>query len=234
MGENPHKKGEKPPLFFWQYICNHFYILILICISIFVLPFNNQNNMPETVFSILLGIGLAASVGFRIFVPLFALSIASYYGIIPLNENWQWIGSTAAMITLGIATIVEIGAYLIPWLDNLLDTIAVPLAAIAGTAVMLSTMADLDPVVTWSLAIIAGGGTATAIKSSTSTTRLASTATTGGLANPVVSTVESGTSIIMSILAFLWPPLAIIFVIIILWLLFKVFKWFRPRKESLP
>ncbi|HHC78536.1 MAG TPA: DUF4126 domain-containing protein, partial [Flavobacteriia bacterium] len=86
--------------------------------------------MTETIFSILLGIGLAASVGFRIFVPLFALSIASYYGLIPLNENWQWVGSTAAMITLGIATIVEIAAYLIPWLDNLLDTIAVPLAAI--------------------------------------------------------------------------------------------------------
>ncbi len=187
--------------------------------------------MPEAIFSILLGIGLAASVGFRIFVPLFALSIASYYGIIPLNENWQWVGSSAAMIALGIATIVEIGAYLIPWLDNLLDTIAIPLAAIAGTAVMLSTMADLDPVVTWSLAIIAGGGTATAIKASTSTARLASTATTGGIANPIVSTVESGTSIVMAILAFVAPVIAIIFVIIILWLMFKVFRWFKPSKK---
>ena len=187
--------------------------------------------MPETIFSILLGIGLAASVGFRIFVPLFALSIASYYGVIPLNENWQWVGSSAAMIALGIATIVEIGAYLIPWLDNLLDTIAVPLAAIAGTAVMLSTMGDLDPVVTWSLAIIAGGGTATAIKSSTSTARLASTATTGGIANPIVSTVESGTSIVLSILVFVAPVIAIIFVIIILWLMFKVFRWFKPSKN---
>jgi hypothetical protein len=189
--------------------------------------------MTETIFSILLGIGLAASVGFRIFVPLFALSIASYYGLIPLNENWQWVGSIAAMITLGIATIVEIAAYLIPWLDNLLDTIAVPLAAIAGTAVMLSTMADVDPVVTWSLAIIAGGGTATAIKASTSTTRLASTATTGGIANPIVATVESGTSIVLTLVAFVAPVLAIVLVLIVLWLLFKVFKWFTPKKKKL-
>ncbi|MCB0460994.1 MAG: DUF4126 domain-containing protein, partial [Flavobacteriaceae bacterium] len=77
---------------------------------------------PETIFSILLGIGLAASVGFRVFVPLFTLSLASYYEIIPLNESWQWVGSMPAMITLGIATIVEIVAYVIPWLDNLLDT----------------------------------------------------------------------------------------------------------------
>ena len=188
--------------------------------------------MTETIFSILLGVGLAASVGFRIFVPLFAMSIASHFGVIPLNENWQWVGGNAAMITLGIATIVEIGAYLIPWLDHLLDTIAVPLAAIAGTAVMLSTMADLNPVVTWSLAIIAGGGTATAIKASTSTTRLASTATTGGVANPIIATVESGTSIVMSILALVAPVLAIIFVIFILWMFFKVFKWFKPKNKS--
>ena len=186
---------------------------------------------PSTIFSILLGIGLAASVGFRVFVPLFALSIASYYQIIPLNESWQWVGSVPAMITLGIATIVEIVGYLIPWFDNLLDTVAVPLAAVAGTAVMLSTAADLDPVVTWALAIIAGGGTATAIKSSTSTTRLASSATTGGIANPVVSTVETGSSIVMSILAFVAPVFAIILVILILWLMFKVFKWFKPSKK---
>ena len=188
---------------------------------------------PETIFSILLGIGLAASVGFRVFVPLFALSLASFYEIIPLNESWQWVGSMPAMITLGIATIVEIVAYIIPWLDNLLDTIAVPLAAVAGTAVMLSTAADLDPVVTWSLAIIAGGGTATAIKTSTSTTRLASTATTGGIANPVVSTVETGTSVVMSVLSFVAPVLAIIFVVIILYLMFKVFRWFRPSKKRI-
>jgi len=186
-----------------------------------------------TIFSILLGIGLAASVGFRIFVPLFALSIASYYNIIPLNESWQWINSMPAIITLGLATIVEIVAYLVPWLDNLLDSIAIPLAAVAGTAVMLSTAAGLDPVVTWSLAIIAGGGTATAIKTSTATTRLTSTATTGGIANPIVSVVETSSSIVMSILALIAPVLAIILVIIILWLLFKVFKWFKSSKKTI-
>ena len=186
---------------------------------------------PSTIFSILLGIGLAASVGFRVFVPLFALSIASYYGIIPLNDSWEWVGSLPAMITLGIATVVEIVGYLIPWFDNALDTIAVPLAAVAGTAVMLSTAADLDPVITWSLAIIAGGGTATAIKTSTSTTRLASSATTGGIANPLVSTVETGSSIVMSILAIIAPIFAIVLVVLILWLMFKVFKWFKPTKK---
>lgn len=187
---------------------------------------------PETIFSILLGIGLAASVGFRIFVPLFALSIASYYQIIPLNESWQWVGSTPAIVTLGVATVVEILAYLIPWLDNLLDTIAVPLAAIAGTAVMVSTVSDLSPVITWALAIIAGGGTAAAIKGSAGAARLTSTATTGGVANPIVSTVETGASIIMSVLSIFIPLLAIVLVIIILWVLFRIYKKIKNKKAK--
>ena len=190
-----------------------------------------MNVTPETIISIIIGIGLAASVGFRIFVPLFALSLASFYGVIPLNETWEWVGSSTAILILGIATIVEILAYFIPWLDNLLDTIAIPLAAVAGTAVMVATVSNLDPTITWALAIIAGGGTATAIKGSTSTTRLASTATTAGIANPVISTVETGTSIIMAVFAIFLPIIAVILVVIILWLLFKVFKLFKPSKS---
>jgi len=182
----------------------------------------------ETVISIFLGIGLSASVGFRVFMPLFALSLAAYFDVWELNESWQWIGSTAAIITLGVATLVEICAYFIPYVDNLLDTVAVPLAALAGTAVMLSTVADLSPVVTWALAIIAGGGTAAAVAGTSSTTRLASTATTGGLANPIVATLETGTSVVMSVVSIFMPILAIVLVLLILFIIFKVYKKFKP------
>jgi hypothetical protein len=185
----------------------------------------------ETIISIFLGIGLAASVGFRIFLPLFALSLASYFDVWDLNESWQWIGSLAAVITFGVATLVEIFAYFIPFVDNLLDGFAVPLAAIAGTAVMVSTVADLDPVVTWSLAIIAGGGTATAIKGAGATGRLASTASTGGMGNPVVSTIETGTAIVVTTASIFFPILAAVLVIIILFIIFKVYRMLRPKKN---
>jgi hypothetical protein len=185
--------------------------------------------ISETIFSILIGIGLAASVGFRVFVPLFALSLAAHFHIIPLNENWIWIGSNTALLTLGIATLVEIVAYMIPWLDHLLDLITVPLATIAGTAVMVSTLANLDPTLTWALAIIAGGGTATAIKTGTSATRLTSTSTTAGIANPLISTVETGTSIGISALSIFFPVIAIIVLGIILWLINKFFKLFKTK-----
>ncbi len=183
----------------------------------------------ETIISIFLGIGLAASVGFRVFLPLFALSLASYFGVWDLNENWQWVGSLAAVITLGVATIIEIFAYFIPWVDNLLDSFAVPLAAIAGTAVMVSTVANLDPVVTWALAIIAGGGTATAIKGAGATGRLTSTATTGGLGNPIVSTVETGTAAVVTVASIFAPILAAVLVIVILFIIFRIYRKLRPK-----
>ncbi|MGB5435780.1 MAG: DUF4126 domain-containing protein [Maribacter sp.] len=186
----------------------------------------------ETIISIFLGVGLAASVGFRVFLPLFALSLASYFGVWELNENWQWIGSLAALLTLGVATLAEVFAYFIPWVDNLLDSIAIPLAAIAGTAVMVSTVANLDPVVTWSLAIIAGGGTATAIKGAGASTRLASTATTGGVANPLVATVETGTAVLVSTASIFAPILAAFLVIVILVFVFMIYRKLRPRTKS--
>lgn len=185
----------------------------------------------ETIISIFLGIGLAASVGFRVFLPLFALSLAAYYDMWELNESWEWIGSLPALIIFGVATIAEILAYYIPWFDNLLDSIALPLATVAGTAVMVSTVADMTPAVTWTLAIIAGGGTATAIKGATTATRLTSTATTGGVANPVVSTVETGTSMVVSAASVFLPVIAVVLVIIILFVVFLFYRKIRPRRK---
>lgn len=187
-------------------------------------------NSIEILFSVFLGVGLAAAVGFRVFLPLLVLSLAGYYDVIPLNESWQWAGSLTAVITLGIATLVEIFGYYIPWFDNVLDTIAVPLAAVAGTAVMMATVSDLSPVVTWALAIIAGGGTAAAIKGNASVMRLTSTATTGGIANPVVATVETGTSTVMSLLSVFIAPLAFVLVLLIFFGIYKFYK--KLQKKS--
>lgn len=179
----------------------------------------------EIVLSALLGLGLSAAVGFRIFVPFFIASIAAYTGNLSLSESFTWIGSMPAMIMFGMATIIEIGAYYIPWLDNLLDTVATPIAVVAGTILTASTMFDLDPALKWPIAIIAGGGTAGLIHGLTSSVRLGSTATTGGVANPIVSTVETGGSILLSLLAIALPVLAIVLVV-----LFVIF-FFRKAKK---
>ncbi|SRR5690606_23202809 len=186
----------------------------------------------DIILSIFLGIGLAAAVGFRVFLPLLILSLAGFYDVIPLNESWQWVGSLTAVITMGVATVIEIFGYYIPWLDNLLDTIALPLATLAGTAVMVATVTDLSPVVTWALAIIAGGGTAAAIKGNASAARLTSSATTGGMANPVLTTVETGTSIVMAVASIFIPIIAFVLVLFLFFVIFRFYK--KLRKKRLP
>ena len=114
----------------------------------------------DVLVSIALGIGLAAAVGFRVFLPLLVVSIAGYSGYLPLSDSFSWLATLPALLMLGVAAILEIAAYYIPGVDNLLDTIATPAALVAGTVVAAAVMADLPPLVKWTTAVIAGGGAA--------------------------------------------------------------------------
>lgn len=162
------------------------------------------------IISAFIGIGLAAATGFRVFMPMFAVSLASYLGWIPMNESFEWLAGLPTLITTGIAMIAEILAYYIPFIDHLLDTISVPLATIAGSVMFASQFADIGTFPQWALALIAGGGTAAAISSGFAGTRAASTATTGGLGNSVVATTETAGAGIMSFLALAAPVIAFI------------------------
>src|SRR6516162_8707378 len=144
----------------------------------------------EQVLSICVGIGLSAACGFRVFIPLLIMSIASLSGHLSLAHGFEWIGTYPALISFAVATSLEIAGYYIPWLDHLLDTIATPAAIVAGIIVTASAVSDMSPFLKWSLAVIAGGGAAGLVQSATVITRGASTVTTGGLANPLVSTLE--------------------------------------------
>jgi hypothetical protein len=178
----------------------------------------------ETILSICLGIGLASASGFRVFLPVFALSLASYFNVIPLNESWTWIGGLPALISFGAAMIFEIFGYYIPFVDNLLDTIATPLAAIAGFVIMASTLVDISPTITTILAIIAGSGSASAMQALTTTTRLASSVKTAGIGNPIVATAETGTAITLSSFAIFLPIVAIVLVVSIFGIIYWLYK----------
>ena len=162
------------------------------------------------IISAFIGIGLAAATGFRVFMPMFAVSLASYLGWIPMNESFEWLAGLPTLITTGIAMVAEILANYIPFIDHLLDTISVPLATIAGSVMFASQFADIGTFPQWALALIAGGGTAAAISSGFAGTRAASTATTGGLGNSVVATTETAGAGIMSFLALAAPVIAFI------------------------
>lgn len=171
-----------------------------------------QSHM-ETLLSIMIGLGLSAACGFRVFVPLLVTSIAANAGHLDLAPSFEWLGSPAAVGAFGLATLLEVGAYYIPWLDHLLDTVATPAAVVAGTVVTASMVSDMSPLMKWTLAAIAGGGIAGAVQATTVLARGLSLTTTGGLGNPIVATAEMGGSIVTSVLAIAMPVVAAVMVV---------------------
>ena len=168
------------------------------------------------IISILLGFGLSAAVGFRIFVPFFCAGLAAYNHWLTLPEGVAWMGSLPALIAFGVATLIEIGGYYIPWVDNLLDAVATPAASVAGALMMGSFVTDIDPLFKWTLAIIAGGGTAGLISAGTAAARAASTAVTGGAGNHLVATGEMGGATLVSFMAIFVPVIAAFLVIVLI------------------
>lgn len=187
----------------------------------------------EHALSICLGLGLAAAAGFRVFVPLLVMSVAAYTGHLELGQGFRWIGTFPAMVAFTTATALEIGAYYVPWLDNLLDGISGPAAVVAGSIVAASTFTEMDPLLKWSLAIIGGGGLAGMVKGTTTLTRGASTATTGGFANWILSSFELGASLLLSTFAILLPLVAITAVAFVAFVAVrKLDKWFGRKQEA--
>ncbi|MEZ5278598.1 MAG: DUF4126 domain-containing protein [Opitutaceae bacterium] len=156
-------------------------------------------------FSIALGLGLSAACGFRVFVPLLALSAAAHAGQVSLAPGFAWIGTEAALLVFAVASVCEIAAYAFPVFDNFLDTLATPAAVIAGSLLTASVAFELAPLARWSLALIAGGGIAGLIQVATTATRAGSTAVTGGMGNLVVSKAEFIGSATLSFLAVFLP-----------------------------
>jgi hypothetical protein len=189
----------------------------------------------ETVLSVCVGIGLSAACGFRVFVPLLVMSIASLSGHLTLAHGFEWIGTYPALISFSIATCLEIAGYYVPWVDHLLDTIATPASIVAGTVVTASAVADMSPFLKWTLAVIAGGGAAGLVQSATVMTRAASSATTVGLANPLVATLELGGAAVTSVTAIVAPVLTILLLTTLAFFVVRtVLRRFRTAPSTPP
>jgi hypothetical protein len=182
--------------------------------------------IPDIALSIVLGVVLAASTGFRVFLPMLIAGGAAYAGYLPLGESFSWLATPAALIMLGVAALVEIVAYYIPGLDNLLDTLAAPAALVAGTVLSAAVMTDMPPLLKWTAAIVAGGGAAGVTQALTSIVRVKSTIFTGGVGNPAVSTAELGGAFLIPLIALAAPLAALALVLLVLWFAIRLlWRW---------
>ena len=188
--------------------------------------------MSDLALSILLGIALAAATGFRIFLPMLIVSAAAYTGHLRLDESFAWLGSSSALIMLSVAALVEVAAYYVPVVDNLLDVVATPAAFVAGTIVSAAVMIDAPPMVKWTAAVIAGGGVAGLTQGLTGILRAHSTVLTGGLGNFVISTAQLGGAVLISFLALAAPAVAIALVVLFLLVTIRLLRRLLRREKS--
>lgn len=181
--------------------------------------------------SVALGLGLAAACGLRVFLPLFITGLLAHFevGGIALSADLGWMAEWPSLIALGVATVVELLAYYVPLVDHALDAIAIPLSTVAGTVVAISTFIDLPPMFAWGLALIAGGGIAGLVSTGTAASRVASTLKTAGLGNSVLATIETGGSLLLSLLAWFVPVLALLVVTL---LVTVIVRWTLKRRKK--
>jgi hypothetical protein len=174
-----------------------------------------------------LGLALAACSGFRVFVPLLAACIAYRTGYLAPSPGFAWLGSGAALAVLATATVVEMLGYYVPVVDNFLDTITTPAAAVAGTLLMTSSLPELSPVLRWGLGVLVGGGAAGLVQTGTAVLRAGSTASTGGLANPLFTTLENVLAVVGATLGLLVPLIMAGLLVLALGLIIVLLtKWF--------
>jgi hypothetical protein len=181
-------------------------------------------DIAATLQTIVVAIGLSAACGLRIFIPPLVAALAARAGFLPLGADFEWLASTPAIAVLSVATLLEVGAYLIPWVDHALDVLATPAAIVAGFLLSAAVLGDIDPTLRWSLALVAGSGAAALVQIPSTLVRGASTLSSGGLANPVVSSAEAAGSTALSLLSVLAPILAVVFVAVL-----AAYLWSRRR-----
>lgn len=194
-----------------------------------------MNTDYHTIQAIALGIALSACCGFRIFIPLLIASVAAYNGWFNFTEDLQWMGSLPAIICFATAAITEIAAYYFPFLDNLLDAAATPLAIAAGTVMafaIIPTHAH-EPLLRWSIALMAGGVSAGSIHIGTGLLRLFSTKATLGTGNPLVATGENALAVTVSVLSFVIPVvIASILILVVCWIFYKGIRRFSTGRSK--
>lgn len=178
----------------------------------------------DTIFPALIGIALAAACGFRVFVPVLGTHLALSNEWIEISSGFSWLGSPEIGVILWVAVVAEICAYYIPWIDNLLDTVSTPMAVAAGTLLSASFLGEWPPALQWALALVAGGGAAATVQGGTVALRGASTLGTGGLANPLLATVENTGAVGFTLLALIAPLAALVLLMVLL-----IWAWRRFR-----
>jgi hypothetical protein len=198
----------------------------------------NANDTALFATQLAMGFALAACVGLRAFLPLLAAGLLARNGYVHLGDSFAWMESTPALVVFGSALVFEVLADKVPFLDHALHAVEAFVKPMAATLLAASLFTNLDPLVAMTLGLIGGGTIAGAVHAIRGGTRLLSTATTAGLANPVLSLIDDVLATVGVVFAFLLPlfaaAIAIVLVVIGVRIAWRASRGTRPRSGAAP
>jgi uncharacterized membrane protein len=188
----------------------------------------------ELGIALLLGLGLSASTGLNTWLPLLLMSVAAHFGLagVNLSGSFAWLGSTTAIAVLLVATLIEIVADKVPAVDHALHSVATFIRPLAAAVAMAAAFTELDPMIAGVLGLMIGAPTALGFHSLKAATRVGSSITTFGCANPILSLIDDVVSFFLTIVAIFSPLLVPLFLALVLIAGYKLVQ--RLRRAPVP
>lgn len=184
--------------------------------------------MVEGLSNIFTAFGLSSSAGLNAYLPLLIVALtARFTHLIQLQQPYDVLTSWWVIGILVVLLIIEVVADKVPVVDHANDVIQTVVRPAAGAILFASNahvINDMHPVLALSAGLLVAGG----VHATKATVRPVVTATTGGLGNPVVSTLEDVVAFIVSIMAILLPLVTFMAIVVfILW----VWRWWSNRSN---
>ncbi len=184
--------------------------------------------------TLLSAFGLSASAGLNAYIPLLTIALAARLqpDLMRLAAPFNILTDGWVIAGLTVLLLIEVLADKVPIIDHVNDLIGLFVRPTAGAvlfAASTGTVSFLDP----RLALVLGFVVAGAAHSAKATARPVVTATTHGLGNPVVSTMEDVAAFLTSIVA-LFAPLIIGVAIVAFVVIFAVWLARRSSRRRKP
>ena len=182
-------------------------------------------------------LGLATSVsllsGWRLYLTIFATSLAMNSGFVDVPENLAVLDAFASPWVLGISAlgaVAEFFADKVAWLDSIWDGLHTLLRPIGGALLALAVIDASDPA--WQvIAFLLGGGAAFAGHATKAGTRAAINTSPEPVSNIMMSTGEDVTAGGLLFLSFANPVVAAVIgfalMALTIWALWKGYRLFR-------
>lgn len=185
----------------------------------------------ELLSGLLSSLGLSGAAGLNAYIPLLLVGLLGRVGVLNLSDPFSLIEQPWALVGIGVLGLLDFVGDKIPGVDHALHLVGGVVNAAAGAVLFAAQtgVADVPPALSMALGLVVAGS----VHATRAAVRPVATATTGGLGNPVVSSVEDGTSLLLSVLAVFVPVLSVALLAVVAVVGYRLWRGLRGRRRAI-